>query len=450
MSERDTRIVLGTLLALVALAAPSLGDAPTRWTTGPVHAHGLLGPLVRAAHGSWDLGVVRAPAVAAGMVVALLLICLPRLGRHRGWIAVVAVVGVAAALLVPAVALQAGLRDATAPWFHDNDSTYQIDLAGDLVLHGHDPYGHDYRGSGMERIYTRDGTPQPTAATNPALRHFPYLPGTVELATAWRALPSPLDDVRFLVCLASLGLIAAAWAFPGPPWLRLVLGAALAANPLSIRAAWFGTADALSLLPLVLAFGLLARRRLGWAAAMLATAILIKQFALVALPFLGIAAWQMGGRDAVRRAAAIGAAVLAVGILPFLVWHPIALVQDTVEFGAGAYRVVGYGLANLLVRVHVVHRTGWYPFVELAVLVWLPLTAWLCVRLARGREHWQAGLAAGLSWFVLFWIARTFQTSYLIYPLTGLALSLAWRLAAPQTAISAAATQAIGSSNSEA
>jgi hypothetical protein len=450
MTERDARIVLGSLLALVALATPSLGEAPTRWRIASVHAHGLLGPLVRAAHGTWDLGIVRAPALAAGLVVALLLVFAPQLGRARGWFVVVATIGVAIALLVPAVALQAGLRDATAPWFHDNDSTYQIELAGDLVRHGTNPYGHDYRGSGMERIYSHDGTASPAAQTNPALRHFPYLPGTVELATVWRLLPAPLDDIRFLVCLASLAMLAAAWAFPGPPWVRLVLGAVLAVNPLTIRAAWFGTADALSLAPLVLAFGLVARRRLGWAAVALGSAILIKQFAIVALPFLAIVAWQTCGRDATRRAAAIGGAVLAAGILPFLVWGPSALVTDTVEFGAGAYRVVGYGLSNLLVRAHVVDRTGYYPFVWLALLIWLPLTVVLCRRLAREREYWTAPLAAGLSWFLLFWIARVFQTSYLIYPIAGLAMSAAWRLGTAQSAISAAATQAIGSSNSEA
>ena len=451
MSVRGTRIVLGSLLALVALATPSLGEAPTRWTVVAVHAHGLLGPLVRAAHGQWDLGLLRAPALAAGLVVALLVVVVPWLGRARGVVAIVATVGVAAALLVPAVALQAGLRDATAPWFHDNDSTYQIDLAGDLVRHGTNPYGHDYRRSGMQRIYSRNGTPAPAAESNPALRHFPYLPGTVLVATVWRLLPAPLDDIRFLVCLASLAMLAAAWAFPGPPWLRLVLGAALAANPLMIRAAWFGTADALSLAPLVLAFGLVARRRLGWAAVALGSAILLKQFAVVAVPFLGIVAWQTCGREATRRAGAIAASIVVAGILPFLVWGPGALIRDTVEFGAGAYRVVGYGLSNLLVRAGLVERTGSYPFVWLAILIWVPLTVVLCVRLAREREHWTAPLAAAASWFLLFWIARVFQTSYLIYPLAGVAMTLAWRLgAAAESATSEAATQNIGSSKSAA
>ena len=294
MTERDTRIVLGSLLALVALATPSLGEAPTQWKVGAVHAHGLLGPLVRAAHGSWDVGVLRAPALAAGLLVGA------AAGRgalarplRAGSVAIVSTIVVAAALLVPAVALQAGLRDATAPWFHDNDSTYQIDIAGDLVRDGTNPYGHDYRSSGMRAHLLARRQPRRGRRDEPGAAPLP-LPARHR--RAWRRsgalLPAPLDDIRFLVCLASLAMLAAAWAFPGPPWLRLVLGAVLAANPLTIRAAWFGTADALSLAPLVLAFALVARRRLGWAAVALGSAILLKQFAIVAVPFLGIVAWQ--------------------------------------------------------------------------------------------------------------------------------------------------------------
>ena len=199
MTVRDTRIVLGSLLALIALATPSLGEAPTRWRVGTVHAHGLLGPLVRAAtRDGGTSGVLRAPALAVGLLVALLLVAVPWLGRARGWIAIVATVAVAATLLVPAVALQAGLRDATAPWFHDNDSTYQIDLAGDLVRHGTNPYGHDYRHSGpgahlLARRQPRSvGRDEPRAAPLPLpARHGHRGHGLAAAACAARRHPLP-------------------------------------------------------------------------------------------------------------------------------------------------------------------------------------------------------------------------------------------------------------------
>ena len=94
----------------------------------------------------------------------------------------------ALALLVPSTLLQVGLRDATEPWFHTNDSTYQIEIAGDLLLDGENPYGHDYRSSGMERFYTLDGSvSERVREREVALEHYAYFPGTAVGAAVWRA-----------------------------------------------------------------------------------------------------------------------------------------------------------------------------------------------------------------------------------------------------------------------
>ena len=210
--------------------------------------------------------------------------------------------------------LQAGLRDSTAPWFYTNDSTYQIEVAGDLVLDGQTPYGHDYRGTGVDRFYSRDGSPQPD---HKALDHFAYFPGAAITSAGWRLLPAPFDDYRFLVLLATLGLIPAALSFAGPLTVRLAVGAALAANPLIVQAAWFGTADAPSLFFLVLAFGLASRSRFVWAAACLAAAVLLKQFALVAIPFFAaMLITSRGGRQSFGRAAGAFAGVVVGGRTP--------------------------------------------------------------------------------------------------------------------------------------
>ena len=66
--------------------------------------------------------------------------------------------------------------------------------------------------------------------------------------------------------------------------------------------AWFGQNDPTSLLLLVLAFALVTRSRFGWAAASLAGAVLLKQFALVALPFLALMAMQVGRRPRAAQA----------------------------------------------------------------------------------------------------------------------------------------------------
>jgi uncharacterized membrane protein len=248
--------------------------------------------------------------------------------------------------------------------------------------------------------------------------------------------------------------LPAALAFRGPLDARLVLGALLVCNPIAVRSAWFGQNDAPSLLLLVLAFALVSRRRFGWAAATLAGAVLMKQFALVAVPFLAlmivreelapkagalaaadrcaapgpaVAASRGPARgvrgsvlDALRRPAPAFFGVLAVGSLPFLIAGPVAFYEDTIRYGAGTYRIVGYGLSAILVEIGVIaDREGTYPFTLLALLTWLPLTVWLLLIQRRSEALWvgAAGFAVSILW--LMFIGRTFNNYYLVWPMTG-------------------------------
>ena len=241
IDRRHIWVVAAALLGVVALNIGTLGSDPWKFEPGTVTASGPLAFLVRLAGGEWDLGLLRSTAMLAGIgvVVLALVLCvartLPRI------VVILACIGVLAALVVPAVTLQVALRDSTAPWFFTNDSTYQLELAGDLLLDGESPYGHDWFGSGLERFYSLDGSVPPgTSERQVALHHFAYFPGSAVLAAMWRSLPAPFDDYRLLVALATLSLFGAALAFPGPLWARLVLGVAAAGNPLAVRAPWFG------------------------------------------------------------------------------------------------------------------------------------------------------------------------------------------------------------------
>ena len=295
-------LLLATLGVLVAITIPELGADPWPFMPAAVHPRGLLGPLVRVADREWDLGILRSTAVLAGLLVALAAAATWRIRSWPRWVAIALPVVVCGMLLVPAVLLQVGLRDATEPWYFTNDSTYQIEIAGDLVRHGHTPYGHDYGSSGLERFYPA-AKDEEAAFDRAARHHFAYFPGTALTAAAWRVLPRPWDDYRLFVLLATLALLPAALVFPGALYVRLAVGSGLAANPILLKGAWFGTADAPALLALVLAFGLLARGRLVWAAASLGAALALKQFALVAVPFFAVMLLtkQRATRDALPR-----------------------------------------------------------------------------------------------------------------------------------------------------
>jgi hypothetical protein len=367
-----------------------------------------------------------------GVLVALAALAAPLRPVWPRWLAVALTASVVCLLAVPAVVLQAGLRQSSEPWFFTNDSTYQIELAGGLLRHGENPYRHDYSHSGLERFYSLDGTvTQKTRDDQVALRHFAYFPGSALTAAVWTALPEPWSDYRFFVLLTMLAGIGAALVFPGPLVGRLVLGAVVAASPLAVQAAWFGTADAPGVLFMVLTFALVARRRLLWAAATLGIAVLMKQFAFVALPFLAVAALQREPRREVLRAGVVFAVVAAVGILPFVIWDPSAFWADTIEYGGKTYRIVGYGLSGLLVKAGLIdRRTDPYPFLPLLALVWLPLTAWLLWVQRAARDLWVAPAGFAVSFFFLIFLARVFHTSYLVWSLVGIAMAAALAFAA--------------------
>jgi hypothetical protein len=414
--------LVGTLGLVVLVAVPFLGAEPWDFRPGSVDPRGPFAWLVRGTDGEWDVEAVRAPGLLAAVLLALVAAATPLLPRIPRSAAIVLTVVVVALLAVPAVVLQAGLRQSTAPWFHVNDSTYQIELAGELLRDGENPYGHDYSRSGLERFYPLDGSEsEQVRQEQVALRHFAYFPGTVLAGAAWTLLPEPWDDLRFLVLLSTLAGIAVALAFPGPLAWRLAGGALLAASPVVLRAAWFGTADAPSVMLTVLAFALVARRRWGWAAASLGAAILLKQFALVALPFLALAVWLRAGRRETLRAGALLGAILVVGILPFLAWDPGAFWADTIEYGGSTYRIVGYGLSGLLLQAGILDdRTGSYPFLPLLAVVWLPVTAWLLWTARRSAALWPYAAGFAVSILLLVWLGRVFHGSYLVWPLAGI------------------------------
>ena len=417
MSQRALLALCAVLIGLIAITLPELGSDPWPFRPPSVHPQGVLAPLVRAAGEEWDVGIARAAAFLAALGVGAVAVVALRRRPFPAWTGIALALGVALMLLLPSTLLQLGLRQSTAPWFHTNDSTFQIDIAGDLVLDGENPYGHDYRSQGLDRFYTRDGSISPRIRREEvALDHFAYFPGAAVSGAVWRLLPEPFDDYRLFVLLCTLGLFGAAMLIRAPLSWRLVIGVLLAANPIAVRSAWFGQNDAPSMLGVVLAFALVTRGRFRSAAAALAAAVLLKQFAVVAVPFLAL--MVPPGRR--LGAAAWFAGVLAVCSLPFLVADPGAFVDDTVKYGAGTYKIVGYGLSAILIRAGILEdREGSYPFVLVALLLWLPLTVWLLLQQRKAEEAWFAAAGFAISILVLLFVGRTFNNYYLVWPATG-------------------------------
>ena len=424
LERGEVLALLAVLGALVVLVVPDLGSQPWPFQPPRVEPHGLLGPFVRAAGREWDLGVPRGAALFAGLLVALGGLAAWRARSWPRWAAAGLTAIVIVLLTAPAALQAAGLRDATEPWLFTNDSTYQIELAGDGILDGKTPYGRDWNGTGLERFYPAAGF-EGSPDRQVALSHFAYFPGTPLTAAVWRLLPAPLDDYRLFVLLATFAAAAFVLLLPAPFAWRLAGAAAVAANPLAVRASWFGTADMPSIALVILAFALALRARPSAAMAALAGALLLKQFALAAVPFLLVLLVVRGlPRAKLGHALAVFAGVLLAGFLPFLIADASALWDDTVAYGTGTYRIIGYGLAGLLVGAGLVERDGDYPFALLALLVWVPATAWLLLGQIRSRASWQAAGGLAVSLFLLLWLSRVLQSSYLLWPFVFLVVAL--------------------------
>ena len=90
------------------------------------------------------------------------------------------------------------------------------------------------------------------------------------------------------------------------------------------------------------------------------------------------------------------------------------------RYGAGTYRIVGYGLSAILLRLGVLaDREGAYPFGLIALLTWVPLSIWLLLAQRRAGELWLGAAAFSISILWLMFIGRTFNNYYLVWPLTG-------------------------------
>ena len=197
-------------------------------------AHGLLGPLVRAADGA--LGSRRRPHAgrARGRARRGVAVAGWRARAWRAWVLVAACVAV--------IVLRRRARDAApgracatrpAPWFHVNDSTYQIELAGDARPARPHPVRPRLRGLRAGAVLQprrhRAAAGRAPAGRAPALRLLPRHRadrGRVELRSRARSTTTACSS-----CSRRSAASSPCSLFDAPlPW-RLVVGSGARGEP---------------------------------------------------------------------------------------------------------------------------------------------------------------------------------------------------------------------------
>lgn len=412
----------------MASADPSEDLLPGGLLDDPGRRMAAIGAVLVVALGLAAYGAVTTftPAmaamwIAAGVGVPLGLVAL----RPRGnLVLVVALV----ALVVPLGIRTSNLVERPGPpaeASHDG-AVFVTRAAGEEILAGRNPYRSRYADDLPESwqvLHVIPGEETP----NPVIDHFPYLPGAALVTVPGVLLERVIGiggDPRWVMGLMLVAAMAALARRPEPAWARGAAMTAFGSAFVVIYAAW-GTNDAAAAALVVLAMAA-ARDRPGWAGVALALAVSYK--APLALALVPWAVWVVdrGGWAALRRWWSFPA-TLAATCLPFLLWSPSAMVEDTVAFWAGAgdtaFPTSGLGLP--------VHAPGLMegvagPVITAALLVAGLASATVVVR--RFDHVAVLPVASALVLLGLFIPARTFQPNYLGL-ITGL-LATGWLVAA--------------------
>ena len=353
----------------------------------------LIGAGVLLAAHVWPLAGLIVVAGAAGFVL------FHRTQREAAlWLLVVA------AVIVPVAALIA-IRPPEAPV---QDSVLLTDAAAGRLLHGADPYGHDYVDDEALRAFWL-----PEIPVNPLLAHFPYPPGMILLALPMRLLGV---SVAWLWPPALLVLALAARAAAGRPGL-----AAAGLSPLLLLDGLALFNDAFFLAAGLGAWALMRRGRALEAGALAGLALCCKQPALVLAPPLLWLAWRRG-RPALARFLAGGAGAVALVTGPFLAWNAGAFIADTATYfygsGVDSFPIRGPGLAGLLLAAgQLSSRWAAFPsaLIQVPVLGAVVVIGWRRL----GGHLW---LWAALVGTALFGLGRTLAPNYV--SVVGILLSL--------------------------
>ena len=389
------------------------------------------------------VGVWVAAASTAG-VLALLGILVLLDGRWRVKLGAVAALG---ALTAIGPTINAVVERTRVGLTMEHDGLLQIESAIDRLLKGQPIYGVDWSNTPMARV-SWDSSLGP----NGALHHLAYFPFTMLVGVPFRllarALGVPFDYRLVLIVFVLVGLLAII-ALPIAPDRRFMLVTALFVSPLITLYMWAGRTDIEFLAVVLASLALVSRGHPISAALALGTAVALKPFAALAVPFLVLVLVIRWRARPSRSEVGLSLTALAlppvVTILPFLIGNPQAFWTDVVLYTSGgvrdAYPIVGYGFGELLYRVHLVaHRTDSVPFAAFQLLALAPVL-WITSRAFLRRPslgRWMAGYVLSLLAFTFF--ARFFNDNYVA---VVIALLLCVRPLGDRRVVAAPARQAV-------
>ncbi len=294
-----------------------------------------------------------------------------------------------------------------------HDELLQTETALEGIEQGINPYQRDYTGTLVETWLGNLRHLSWVNGEHPALHHYVYLPGLLVLSLPFHALIHLTGwyDQRIVYLIAFVILLVLAWRALARSPVREPLLLLLVLNPLN-RAIFVGLNDLPMLLLLAITGFAIIRRRFLLAAAAYGLALVTKQPAWFTVPFvlpLLVQRVRAAGQSWPRTLGVMAGVALAVA-LPFVLWSPSAIYDDTIGFftSGRSYPIIGEGLGELLVQIGIVGRGDPYQFWPFQLIFALPTIIVLALWVRRQPTLQRAFLAASLSLTVVWFFSRYF------------------------------------------
>jgi hypothetical protein len=337
-------------------------------------------------------------------------------------------------VLMTAVLLFTGFniaqRRAEGPATHAHDGLIQTEIAIEYLLDGKNPYTENYLDTPMA-----DFTGQEPPLTDAPLYHNAYLPflfiGSIPfyLLSQWAF---GWYDQRFVYLLAYGVILLALPALVAKPRDKLALLIAFGLNFLFVYYLADGRNDIMIMLWLVLSLVFLSRGRIAASALFIGLAVATKHQAAFFLPFYFLYLLPKRPKLAdllllVRQTWPLYV-VVAVIVLPFLLWDSAAFIEDTVLYLTGAietsFPMKGWGFSTLLLAFNLVaDPEAAFPFWLFELIFGLPALLWLLWRQWQDNHLQNVLIGFAIFSFVFQFFSRFFSDNYFVFTLQLLVIA---------------------------
>ncbi len=282
------------------------------------------------------------------------------------------------------------IRDTHQPWNVTHDGALQTEIAARALIHGHNPYTINFRGTILDHVKNSNIPDQFTLFTHYA---YPPLQFLLAVPIVWLGdhfgFPPDTAAIQILILAAAAAMLVwqtKSWRDRSLIWL-LTFG-----NPLLYLYAIAGYNDTLFAGLLIIMAALANRRKWLEAGIVFGLALAAKQTAWLVIPLWGWWLWQQAkDSDQSERRRILNSVIMTVGVtgllyVPFAAWNFSALYDSLVRFVSGtitgSYPISGSSLWQFLILFSR-HPDVWrqVPSGLIQLLIGLPLLWYLARRL---------------------------------------------------------------------